>query len=157
MTDLLYIYKKCKANFFLVWKDQDINECKKRLQSLNKKELYKLRHCRWMTIHNPLYPALLEFIYRDHFKQIAHMLETSSNDELLIIAKTTRSEYQKQKIAEIFYRRYDGMAEKDKKKVYNMLVDKGFINKEDVAVKSDKNYTFHSISHFSNYNGDPPF
>lgn len=128
MTDLLYIYKKCKANFFLVWKEKDINECKTRLQSLEKNELYTLRHCRWMTKHNPLYPTLVELLYEDQFKPIAQMLESSSNDELYKIVKMTKSEYKKQKIAEIFYSRYEDMKEKDKKKVYKMLVNKGFIN-----------------------------
>lgn len=156
MTDLQYIHKKCKANFFLMWEEQDIDECKLRLQMLNKDELHSLRHCRWMTIHNPLYPTLLELLYEDHFKQIAQMLESSSNDELYKIAKTTKSEYQKQKIAEIFYSRYEGMEEKDKKKVYKMLVKKGFINKEEVKTKFDKNCTFHSIPHSVEHK-EPPF
>lgn len=127
MTDFEFIFGKCKTTYYNSWNTDDIEECKERLRTLSHSELFALRTCRWMSKLNPLYTVLLELLFKNKFESITKELEATSTSELITLQKTNDSDFRKQKIAEILYKRYDTMPDDEKEKVYKMLVQKKFI------------------------------
>lgn len=127
MDDVAFILNKSKSNFLCAWTEEDIKECKKRLDNLAMCDLILLRHSYYMTIHNPLYTYLIELLYNEETVRYCNALNNVTNDYLFDIIKETKNIYKIQKIGEILNARYDYMDKSERENVYNLLVTQGYI------------------------------
>lgn len=128
MTDLEFIFKKCKAAHYQSWTEEDIKQCKKKLIGLTHEELRLLSTSKWMSRLSPLYNTMFEQLYKKELQVVVDELNSKTTIELIEAMKEVKSAYRKQKIPEILYERYESMDNEDKKKVSRLLVRKGFIN-----------------------------
>lgn len=130
MTDIDFILTNLKIYHYKPWDEEKLNECKTLLKGLTKEELRTLRHSRFMSTSNALYPALFELLFQDELKSILEKMTLMSTVDLIQELRTTRSAFKKEKIPEILLERYDSMDEDEKKSVFKILLRRGLIEKK---------------------------
>lgn len=127
MNDLSYILKLSKKNYFSVWNQEDIEDCKKRIHNLSEDEIRILFRSRWMSKLNPLYNPIFETIYKEQLAGICTKIENASLNDLLHLAKKKRDTYKRYKAIEVLYYRYESLSHEEKQKIQDLLIMTGHI------------------------------
>lgn len=136
MNDLPYILKLSKKNYFSVWNQEDIEDCKKRIQNLSEDEIRILFRSRWMSKLNPLYNPIFETIYKEQLAGICTEIENASLNDLLHLAKKKRDTYKRYKAIEVLYYRYESLSHEEQMKVQDLLITTGHIYSSSITCLS---------------------
>lgn len=122
MSDLDFILVKLKQTRFKPWNEQDLEECKVKLNALTKEELRVVRHSRWMDESNSLYQPLFDLLYREELGDILEKLSQSSSEELIALYKERKSKVKKEYILSILLQRFDVSEGEQKEQIKKILL-----------------------------------
>lgn len=130
MNKLEFVISNLKTAHYKGWDEGKLEECKEMLQEMSLEELRGIRHSRWMTEDNALYPALFELLYKTELQEVIRKLNAMTTKELLVELRETKSSYKKDKIPEILLGRYDSMEETERKAAFKILLKRGLVSQE---------------------------
>ena len=82
MTDLEFIIKACKKAHFTGWEQDVLEECKERLDSLNREQLRSLLTFRYLEGKDPLRVAVFEKMFAEQLGQREQRIREAPTKEL---------------------------------------------------------------------------
>lgn len=130
VNKLEFMISTLKTAYYNGWDEEKLEECRTLLKEMTHDELRSIRHSRWMTEGNALYPALFELLYKAELQEVIRKLNAMTTKELLAELRETKSSYKKDKIPEILLGRYDSMEETERKAAFKILLKRGLVSKE---------------------------
>ena len=81
MTDLEYIIKQAKKNYYSEWDEKELRKCVDMLQTLEHDELLCLAHCTW--IKNVMRKEVIKILFMDRIGDREERFKEMSTNELI--------------------------------------------------------------------------